>query len=304
MMNAVLPKPKRTILALDDDEANLIILEKAIERAGYESKCFMSSEEALHYLSENPRSVQIAVIDKMMPKISGIEFLNKVKQNNALKHIPVIIQTGDVGLKQMQEGLEHGAYYYLTKPFTPETLMAILKSAENECSLFEEVVSRSAAEQKKLVKLIHEGEFHIHTFAEARVLAAFIAQSSRTPSYVARGLMELLFNAIEHGNLEIGYQKKHECLVNNTYNQEIAIRLSQEKYQNRSVKVHVQNQLLEMHVTIVNAGNGFNWRQYMIPDMNLRLNMPNGRGMAIAAKLLGGLHYNEKGTEVTCKIDN
>lgn len=302
MINSV--KSKRTILALDDDEANLIILEKAAIRAGYFVKPFLSSEQALSYITANPKSINIAVIDKMMPRIGGIEFLNRIKQSNSLKHIPVIIQTGDVGTKQMQEGLEKGAYYYLTKPFTPETLMAILKSAENECILFEEVVSRYAIEQKKLIRMVSESEFNIKTFAEARALAAFISQSGKLPSNIARGLMELFFNAIEHGNLEIGYHKKHDCLINNSYNQEVASRLSSDKYQNRLVKVRIQNGLLEMYVTVSNAGNGFNWRQYMVSDANLRLNMPNGRGIAIANKLLGGIRYNEKGTEVSCKIDN
>src|ERR1700733_647886 len=127
---------KRTVLALDDDEANLIILEKAARNSGFEVKPFMSSEKALSYMTENPKNINIAVIDKMMPDMDGIELLGTMKSNSALKHIPVIIQTGDGGLDQMHDGLTKGAYYYLTKPFLPETLTAILKSAENECNLY------------------------------------------------------------------------------------------------------------------------------------------------------------------------
>ncbi len=296
-------KPKRMILALDDDEANLIILEKAAKNSGYDVKSFLSSEDALAYLSDNPKSIDIAVIDKMMPKINGIEMLGKIKQNNALKHIPVVIQTGDVGLKQMHEGLEKGAYYYLTKPFAPETLGAILKSAESECNLFDELVSKAVNEQKKFVRLLTKGEFSIRTFAEARFLAALLSQSSKSPSSVARGLMELFFNAIEHGNLELGFDKKQECMVNNSYNQEIVLRLSNEKYKNRVIKVEIQNGLSEMYVHISYVGVGFDWKQYLVSDTNLNLNMPNGRGIAIAHKLLGGIHYNAKGNEVSCRVE-
>jgi CheY-like chemotaxis protein len=294
---------KRTILALDDDEANLIILEKAVVSSGYEIKPFSSSEKALSYLQENPKSVNIAVIDKMMPDINGLEVLKTMKNNNALKHIPVIIQTGDVGLDQMHEGLEKGAYYYLTKPFAPETLSAILKSAENECKLFEEITSKAVSEQKKLVRLITRGEFLVRTFSEARFLAAVISHASRMEPQTARGLMELLFNAIEHGNLEIGYQKKHDCLLNNSYNQEVAGRMTNDLYKNRSVKVQIENGIAEINVTISHAGPGFNWKQYMVPESNINLNLPNGRGIAIARKLLGNIRYNEKGTEVYCKIE-
>jgi CheY-like chemotaxis protein len=253
-------------------------------------------------MAENPKSINIAVIDKMMPDMDGIEMLGNIKSNNALKHIPVIIQTGDVGLDQMHEGLTKGAYYYLTKPFLPETLAAILKSAENECNLFDEMASKAVVEQKRIIRLITRSEFSIQTFAEARFLAAVLSHAGK-PSHAARGLMELLFNAIEHGNLELGYQRKHDCLVNNTYNQEIAARLSNGRYANRSVKIVVENSISSMHVSIQNTGPGFNWRQYAVPEASAALNQPNGRGIVIARKLLGHIQYNEKGTEVSCLIE-
>jgi CheY-like chemotaxis protein len=254
-------------------------------------------------MSKNPRNVNIAVIDKMMPDMDGIKFLETVKGNNNLKHIPIIIQTGDVGLSQMHEGMEKGAYYYLTKPFMPETLMAILKSAENECNLFDEMASKAVAEQKRIIGLVSKCDFHVKTFSEARFLAAVISHVSVAPQQTARGLMELFFNAIEHGNLEIGFQKKHDCLVSGTYNQEIALRLANERYKNRSVKVCIENTYPTMLVTVFNQGPGFNWRQYMVPENTVSLNLPNGRGIAIARKLMGNLNYNAKGTEAYCKID-
>lgn len=293
---------KRTVLTLDDDEANLVILEKAARKSGFEVKPFMSSEKALHYMEENPKSINIAIIDKMMPGMDGLEVLGTIKNNNELKHIPVIIQTGDVGLDQMHEGLNRGAYYYLTKPFMPETLMAILKSAESECNLFDEMATKAVAEQKKIIRLVSKCEFHIKTFAEARFLAAVLAHAGK-PSHAARGLMELFFNAIEHGNLEVGYERKHQCLVNNTYNQEIAARMSNGRYQNRVVRVCIENSIGSMNVRIINGGPGFNWRQYAIPEASADLTMPNGRGIIIARKLLGHIQYNERGTEVSCLIE-
>ena len=112
-----------------------------------------------------------------------------------------------------------------------------------------------------------------------------------------------MFNAIEHGNLEIGFDKKRECLVGNSYNQEVVSRLTDERYQNRSVKVEIENSLNDIFINIIGGGPGFDWKQYMVPDANVNLNMPNGRGIAIAKKLLGEIHYNSKGTEVSCRID-
>ncbi len=130
-----LARAKCNVLVLDDDELNLMILENATGKAGYDAKPFLCSEEAWSYLKENPNSIDIAVIDKMMPKIDGIEFLKRMKGNESLKHIPVILQTGDVGKKQMEEGMKNGAYYYLAKPFTPDMLIVLLQSAGNSLAL-------------------------------------------------------------------------------------------------------------------------------------------------------------------------
>jgi len=151
--------------------------------------------------------------------------------------------------------------------------------------------------------MLRKGEFSIKTFSDARFLAALLGQSGKSPAGAARGLMELMFNAIEHGNLEIGFQRKHECLLSNTYNQEVVSRLTNERYQNRSVRVEIENSLSDMYVNISGGGNGFDWKQYMTPEASANLNMPNGRGIAIAGKLLGNIRYNTKGTEVSCRIE-
>src|SRR5262249_5237196 len=99
-------KPKRTILAVDDDEVNLAILVKSSEDAGYKVRPFTSSEAAWIYLVKHQKEIDIAVLDKMMPDINGLELLARIKSNPTLKYIPVILQTGDVGVEQMREGLD------------------------------------------------------------------------------------------------------------------------------------------------------------------------------------------------------
>ena len=136
---------RRTVLAVDDDDINLMILGKNAQDAGYTVKSFTSGETAWDFLSNNPDEVDIAVLDKMMPGMSGLELLRKIKTHPQLRRIPVIIQTGDVGVAQMHEGLAEGAYYYLTKPFHPEIFTGILLSADNECTLREELVGQLAA---------------------------------------------------------------------------------------------------------------------------------------------------------------
>jgi len=297
------PQHKRTVLVLDDDEINLMILTKNAQEAGYNVKSFSSGDGAYDYLLNNPNEVDIAILDKMMPGINGLDLLKRIKNIDAMRHMPVILQTGDVGVAQMREGLESGAYYYLTKPFHPEILTAILHSADNECAMRKELLDQMATGQGQLVGLLREGEFILKTHVEARLLVATLSQAANYPEFVALGLMELLANAIEHGNLAIGYDRKRKCLLGNSWAQELAMRAGSAEYANRAVHVHVERTPAGLHAVISDEGKGFDWQQYMYnDDIPSRLDEPNGRGLAKAIIMLDEVRYSDKGNEVHCNI--
>jgi CheY-like chemotaxis protein len=294
---------RRTIVAVDDDDINLMILTKNAQDAGYTVKSFTSGETAWDYMSNNPSEVDIAVLDKMMPGMSGIDLLRRIKTTKALRHIPVIIQTGDVGVAQMHEGLAEGAYYYLTKPFHPEIFTGILISADNECSLREELVGQLAEGHAKFMGLLREGEFEIHSHEEASLLAVTLAQVALYPEFVAVGLMELLSNAIEHGNLEVGYDKKSQCLITNRWAEELESRMKDPQYKDRKVRVIIQRTPEGFHVNIKDEGKGFDWQKLLTDDpMAARLTSPNGRGISKARVMLDDVRHSGNGNMVSCNI--
>lgn len=294
---------KRTVIAVDDDDINLMVLVKSVEEAGYVVKAFTSGQEAWSYLRSNPQGVDIALIDKMMPGMNGIELLSLIKREESLKYMPVILQTGDAGVSQMREGLEGGAYYYLTKPFHPEILAAVLHSAAGECAMREEIFEQMKSGYNQFIGLMADGEFIIRTHAEARTLAAAFSQATAYPELIALGLMELLANAIEHGNLEIGYQRKQKCLLTNSWQQELAARAGSAEYSNRVVRVHAEKTEFGMHLTITDEGKGFDWRPYMYEtNASERMNDPNGRGIIKAMIMLDDLRYAGKGNQAHCNL--
>ncbi len=293
---------KRTILILDDDSMNLMIMDKTAREAGYEVRPFSSGEEALDHMKANPRDVDIALLDKMMPGLNGIEVLKQIKANPALRHIPVILQTGDVGVAQMCEGLKAGACYYLTKPYHPEMMASILSAAAAECTLRDELVAHMAADQTRIIGLLQEGEFAVKTHAEAQLVAVALSQTAQNPESTALGLMELLSNAIEHGNLDIGYEHKCKCMWMHSWEQELATRAELPEYRERVVRVSVHKKPGGLEIAITDGGMGFDWRQYMNHEIVGRLTDPNGRGLARAFGLLGDLRYMGPGNEVRCTV--
>ena len=117
-------------------------------------------------------------------------------------------------------------------------------------------------------------------------------------------LMELLTNALEHGNCGISYEEKSEWLNNGgTILDLISKKLLEPKYAER--KIHIEYGIgREMSTfTIKDDGEGFDWKSRMkneTPDMD----EAHGRGIALSKSLVSGLRYNDKGNEVTFDIKN
>ncbi len=218
--------------------------------------------------------------------------------------MPVIIQTGDAGVIQMREGLESGARYYLTKPFHPEILTAILHSAAKECDIHDELLGQMNTGYSRLINLMDMGEFTLRTHEEARMLAATLAQAAIYPEFVVLGfLTELLYNAIEHGNLTIGSETKRKCLLANNFSAEVISRMNDPLYSKRVVHVRMDKLPTGLHVAIKDEGIGFNWRRYIFNDNGPEQhNDLNGRGIAKAMIMLDDIRYVGEGNEVHCQI--
>jgi CheY-like chemotaxis protein len=294
---------KRTVLAIDDDEINLMVLTKCVQEAGFSVKAFDCGEAAWDHLQAHAGEVDIVLLDKMMPGMNGMHLLKNIKLNQSLRHLPVILQTGDAGVPQMREGLESGAYYYLTKPFHPEILAAILHSAAGECAIREELKSQMSASHARFISSMKQASFAIKTHAQARLLAASLSQAALYPEFVAVGLMEMLSNAIEHGNLEMGYEKKCKCLWADTWTQELDSRAASKEYGTRQVHVEMLRKDNIMQIVIRDEGCGFDWHQHIYSDRPPgAATEPNGRGISKAMIMLDDLSYNEKGNEVRCNI--
>jgi len=293
---------RRTVVAIDDDEINLTILSKCAKDAGFTVESFESSLAGWEHLRNHPREVDIVLLDKMMPDMSGIELLKKIKMDRSVQHMPVIMQTGDAGVNQMREGLESGAYYYLTKPFHPEILTAILHSAASECAMREQLLSQMSESQSRFVNLMHEGSFVIRTHQEAILLAASLSQMALYPEFVAIGLMELITNAIEHGNLEFGFEEKKKLLCDNSWANALSNRLSDAEYGWRNVHVLTLRKSGGLQIVIKDQGKGFDWQRYVHNDAPGTLSDPNGRGISKAMVMLDDLQYIGNGSEVHCHI--
>jgi two-component system, OmpR family, phosphate regulon response regulator PhoB len=109
------------ILCADDDVDILSLVSLRLERAGYEVVRAEDGESAVTAARE--RRPALAVLDVMMPKLTGYEVLAAVRADPLLRGMKVILLSARVQAADVDEGFDAGADAYLAKPFrAPELL--------------------------------------------------------------------------------------------------------------------------------------------------------------------------------------
>jgi DNA-binding response OmpR family regulator len=110
------------LLVADDDEDILTLVQLRLSRSGYEVVVARDGEEALRLTRE--KHPDLAVLDWMMPKASGVEVLRALRADAQTSDIPVILLTARASEADIEEGLAAGADDYIAKPFSPQELAA------------------------------------------------------------------------------------------------------------------------------------------------------------------------------------
>ncbi len=117
------------VLVVDDEAINLMLIEDFLEQEQLALEPFSDPLAAWARMSAPGSEFSLVILDRMMPGMDGMEFLRRVKGDGRFADVPVIMQTAASAPEQVREGLEAGAYYYLTKPYAPEALISIVRAA-------------------------------------------------------------------------------------------------------------------------------------------------------------------------------
>ena len=117
--------PKKILVVEDSSTMRSLIASTVEELTGYEAVEAGSGFEALKALPAH--RFDLIITDINMPDINGLEIIHFVKNNAEYKNIPLIVVTTEQGDADRKKGLALGAAEYITKPFDPERLKAIVK---------------------------------------------------------------------------------------------------------------------------------------------------------------------------------
>lgn len=292
---------KPCILVVDDERFNLEIISEFLADGEYALVLEDDGAAAWRTLDEGRARFDAVILDRMMPGVDGMELLRRIKSDPRYAQIPVIMQTAAAAPEQVREGLTAGAYYYLTKPFEPEALATIVRTALGDAAERARLALQLES-QVRVMRLAARGEFLLRTLDEGRELAASMAQLCPQPGVAVIGLSELLINAIEHGNLGIDYEEKSRLKREDRWESEIQRRLALPENARRFASLTFVIDPAEIVFTIRDCGQGFDWQGYLDLDPS-RAYDPNGRGIALARHLsFSSLEFLGNGSTVCARV--
>ena len=115
---------ERHILVADDEAHIGRIIKLKLEQGPFRVSLAYDGQEALDVVQQ-PEKLDAAVLDVMMPRMSGIDVLEKIRSNERTKDLPCIILTA-AGEEEYERDAKRFGAAYLTKPFSPKKLYALI----------------------------------------------------------------------------------------------------------------------------------------------------------------------------------
>ena len=113
------------ILVADDEPHIGRIIKMKLEQGPFRVSLAYDGQEALD-LVNNGEQLDLVLLDLMMPKLSGLDVLRRIREQEKFDSLPCIILTAGGDAKHERDALELGATQFLTKPFSPKKLYALV----------------------------------------------------------------------------------------------------------------------------------------------------------------------------------
>ena len=113
-----------TILAIDDSNTNIVLLQAVLNGRGYKIETALSVKEAYNIM--NRKMPNLILLDLLMPRINGYDFLKEIKAGAKTKDIPVIVISALTDQENINKAMALGASDYIKKPLDIQKLLDLV----------------------------------------------------------------------------------------------------------------------------------------------------------------------------------
>ena len=123
------------ILLVEDNEGDIVLAREALKEARIKNRITVitDGEKALEYLfcNDNNRKPDLILLDINLPKVNGLEVLAKIKADEALKIIPVVMLTTSTSEQDVLDAYRNYVNCYINKPIDLEEFIVVIRNIES-----------------------------------------------------------------------------------------------------------------------------------------------------------------------------
>lgn len=195
-----------TILVVDDEQANRLVFEAQLRRAGYRVFSVASGEEALEFVErELP---DLILLDVMMPGLNGFEVADALKGKEATRTIPVIMVTALADQESRLMALSKGVEEFLTKPVSQNELLMRVRNMLRLKQFQNELIEEGSSLKEEVVVFSEKLNTATERLSAAQVQ---LMQSEKMASLgqLVAGLAHEINNPIGYVNANLGALKRY-----------------------------------------------------------------------------------------------
>lgn len=253
----------------------------------------------------------VVVVDLSYSDTDQQERLLNWSQTPTTKDAILVVFYDEENLQVLIPSVVERATVMLSHPIEEKQLLEVISDC---CKHFR----HRAALQKDLhevmiaIQSMEKGEFTFRRLEEARSLSMLLATLCPNNNQAALGLLELMVNCIEHGNLEISFDEKGALLKEGKWHHEVEHRLNLPEYAYRSVVIKFERKRGKIEFLIKDEGSGFDASKFLqidnkpeddINELKFNSSCFHGRGIRLAKELcFDSLEYLGAGNQVKATI--
>jgi len=267
------------VLIIEDDKVSCKKMQTIVTHQGHTTK---TAKDGVHGLElYNKFKPDLIFADIQMPKMNGLEFLNTIRQTD--NDVIVIINTAFGSEEYALKAFHLNANNYISKPIHFSEVLHHLKKYEaiiQERTLNREIEAMFVKRSYRLqvpnkIEQIPRVVDHLLTITGDAICP-------EEQLGVRLGLVELIVNAVEHGNMGITYDEKNKAINHNRLDDLYQERLADPEIVARRVKINFELSDRGCEWMITDEGAGFDWKVIPDPTKGEKLRTLIGRGIFLS----------------------